>query len=130
MDKIQKGLGEEVDEGEAKKLKKEKLIEGRRPHYILSNKVAEILDQKGDYINKKGSSNDEIAQKILKLLKEFPSGCNRKDIDQACYYMISILKTDKQKNKMIENILAKLKKNGLIEKKGEKKNAIWIIKLS
>ena len=34
------------------------------------------------------------------------------------------------KNKMIENILAKLKKNGLIEKKGEKKNAIWIIKLS
>ncbi len=129
LDKIQKGLGEEVDEGEAKKLKKEKLIEGRRPHYILSNKVAEILDQKGDYINKKGSSNEEIAQKILKLLKEFPGGCNRKDIDQACYYMISILKTNKQKNKMIENILAKLKKNGLIEKKGEKKNAIWIAKL-
>ena len=43
--------------------------------------------------------------------------------------MISILKTNKQKNKMIENILAKLKKNGLIEKKGEKKNAIWIAKL-
>ena len=53
MDKIQKGLGEEVDEGEAKKLQKEKLIEGRRPNYILSMKVPEILDQKADYINKK-----------------------------------------------------------------------------
>ena len=96
----------------------------------MSKKVAEILDQKADYINKKGSSNEEIAQKILKLLKESPDGCNRREIDQECYHMISILKTDKQKNKMIENILGKLKKSGLIEKKGEKKNAIWITKLS
>jgi hypothetical protein len=43
--------------------------------------------------------------------------------------MISTLKTDKQKNKMIQNILSKLKKNGSIEKKGEKKNAIWIAKI-
>jgi len=43
--------------------------------------------------------------------------------------MISTLKNDKQKDKMIENILAKLKKNGLIEKKGEKRNAIWFAKI-
>jgi hypothetical protein len=95
----------------------------------LSKKVAEILDQKADYINKKGSSNEEIAQKILKLLKEFPDGCDRREIDQVCYHMISTLKTDKQKNKMIQNILSKLKKIGSIEKKGEKKNAIWIAKI-
>ena len=66
MDKIQKGLGNEIDENDVKKLQKEKLIEGRKPNYILSNKVAEILDKKADYINKKGSSPEEIAQKILK----------------------------------------------------------------
>ena len=66
MDKIQKNRGAEVDEDEARKLAKEKLIEGRRPNYILSNKVAEILDKKADYINKKGSSPEEIAKKILK----------------------------------------------------------------
>jgi ATP-dependent DNA helicase RecG len=66
LDKIQKNRGAEVDEDEARKLAKEKLIEGRKPNYILSMKVAEILDQKADYINKKGSSPEEIAQKILK----------------------------------------------------------------
>ena len=129
LDKIQKGFGDEVEEDQAKKLKKEKLIEGRRPQYFLSKKVAEILGQKADYINKKGSSNDEIAKRILKLLKEFPAGCNRREIDQVCYHMISTLKNDKQKNKMIENILAKLKKNRSIEKKGEKRNVIWIAKI-
>jgi len=72
LDKIQKGLGEEVDEGEAKKLQKEKLIEGRRPNYILSMKVPEILDQKAEYINKKGSNPEEISEKNLKkFLNDF-----------------------------------------------------------
>ena len=44
LDKIQKNRGGEVDEDEARKLSKEKLIEGRRPNYILSMKVAEILE--------------------------------------------------------------------------------------
>ena len=128
LDKIQKMRGAEVDEDEARKLAKEKLIEGRRPNYILSAKVSEILGQKADYINKKGSSPEEIAQKILKLLKTFPNGCNRRDIDGACYYMISTLKNDKQKDKMIQNILTKLKKSKVIDKIGEKRNAIWILK--
>ena len=66
MDKIQKGLGNEIDENDIKKLQKEKLIEVRRPNYILSMKVPEILDQKADYINKKSSSLEEISEKNLK----------------------------------------------------------------
>jgi len=37
-------LGNEIDENDVKKLQKEKLIEGRRPNYILSMKVAEIWE--------------------------------------------------------------------------------------
>jgi len=128
LDKIQKNRGGEVDEDEARKLAKEKLIEGRRPNYILSMKVAEMLDKKADYINKKGSSPEEIAQKILKLLKTFPNGCKRRDIDIACYHMISTLKNDKQKDKMIQNILTKLKKSEAIDKIGEKSNVTWVLK--
>ena len=72
MDKIQKGLGNEIDENDVKKLQKEKLIEDRRPNYILSMKVAEILDQKADYINKKSSNPEEISEKNLKkFLNDF-----------------------------------------------------------
>jgi len=110
LDKIQKGFGEEVDINDANKLKEEKLIEGRRPQYFLSKKVAEIIGKEAEYSEKKGSTTDEIAQKILKLLEASPDGRNRRDIDKECYQMISTLKNDKQKDKMIENILAKLKK--------------------
>ena len=54
MDKIQKNRGAEVDEDEARKLAKEKLIEGRRPNYILSAKVSEILGREVEYTEKKG----------------------------------------------------------------------------
>ena len=65
-------MGNEIDENDVKKLKKEKLIEGRRSNYILSMKVAEILDQKADYINKKGSNPEEISEKNLKkFLNDF-----------------------------------------------------------
>jgi hypothetical protein len=65
-------LGNEIDENDVKKLQKEKLIEGRRPNYILSMKVAEMLDKKAEYINKKGSSLEETSEKNLKkFLNDF-----------------------------------------------------------
>jgi ATP-dependent DNA helicase RecG len=129
LDKIQKNKIDEIDKKDLKKLRDQRLIEKIGKNYILSIKVAEILGKEAEYSEKKGSSNNEIAQKILKLLKESPLGCNRREIDRVCYHMISTLKNDKQKDIMIQNILAKLKKTGLIEKKGEKKNAIWIAKI-
>ena len=54
LDKIQKNRGAEVDEDEARKLAKEKLIEGRRPNYILSAKVSEILGREVEHTEKKG----------------------------------------------------------------------------
>ena len=65
-------MGNEIDENDVKKLQKEKLIEGRRPNYILSMKVAEMLDKKAEYINKKGSSLEETSEKNLKkFLNDF-----------------------------------------------------------
>jgi ATP-dependent DNA helicase RecG len=60
LDKIQKGLGKEVNQKEAQKLKKEELIDGTRPRYILSSKVAEILGKVAEYTKKKGFSDDKI----------------------------------------------------------------------
>ena len=128
LDKIQKNRGAEVDEDEARKLAKEKLIEGRRPNYILSAKVSEILDQKADYINKKGASNAEIETKILKLLEAFPSGARRRDIDGVCYFMLSTTLTREKKDEKIQNILTKLKKLNLIYKIGSRKNCLWFKK--
>ena len=39
-----------------------------------------------------------------------------------------LMSNDKQKDKMIQNILTKLKKSEAIDKIGEKSNVIWIQK--
>ena len=131
LDKIQKGLGNEIDENDVKKLQKEKLIEGRKPNYILSMKVAEMLDKKADYINKKGASNAEIETKILKLLEAFPSGARRRDIDEVCYHMLSTTLSSEQKDKKISNILNVLSKKNIIKNFGNDRNSLWkLIKIT
>jgi len=47
-------LSNEIDENDVKKLQKEKLIEGRKPNYILSAKVSEILGREVEHTEKKG----------------------------------------------------------------------------
>ncbi len=125
LDKIQKNRGAEVDEDEARKLAKEKLIEGRRPNYILSAKVSEILGKEVEHTEKKGFSDEEISNFIVKHLKNFPNGQNRGQInDLVLKYLPGIL-NEKQKARKINNILWKLNKNNFIKNSGNRKKSIW-----
>lgn len=125
LDKIQKMQGAEVDEDEARKLAKEKLIEGRRPNYILSAKVSEILGKEVEHTEKKGFSDEEISNFIVKHLKNFPNGQNRGQInDLVLKYMPGIL-NKKQKAMKINNILTKLTKKNIIKNFGNDRNSLW-----
>ena len=125
LDKIQKERGAEVDEDEARKLAKEKLIEGRRPNYILSAKVSEILGREVEHTEKKGFSDDEISNFIIKHLKNFPNGQNRKQINDLVWKYLPGILNEKQKARKINNILFKLNKNNFIKNSGNRKKSIW-----
>ena len=125
MDKIQKGLGNEIDENDVKKLQKEKLIEGRKPNYILSMKVAEILGEEVEYTRRKGFSDDEVIDIIIKHLKNFPNGKSRLQIDElAEKYLSTTLNSDKKRAK-IKYILSKMKKKNLIKNFGSDKKPFY-----
>ena len=82
-------MGNEIDENDVKKLQKEKLIEGRKPNYILSMKVAEILGEEVEYTRRKGFSDDEVIDIIIKHLKNFPNGKSRLQIDELAEKYLS-----------------------------------------
>jgi ATP-dependent DNA helicase RecG len=125
LDKIQKGLGNEIDENDVKKLQKEKLIEGRKPNYILSMKVAEILGEEVEYTRRKGFSDDEVIDIIIKHLKNFPNGKSRLQIDElAEKYLSTTLNSDKKRAK-IKYILSKMKKKNLIKNFGSDKKPFY-----
>jgi len=129
LDKIQKGLGKEVDINDAKKLKKEKLIEGKRPRYILSSKVAEIIGKQADYTENKGFTDDEISMFIIKHLKNFGDGMPRKEINRFVWKFLPGVLSEEQKYKKVQRILTKLKEDGSIEKiNGKTKDSMWILK--
>lgn len=94
---------------EIKKLKKKKLIEGRKPNFHISVSVAKHTNQKDDYIKLKGI-NDNYAKKIIiDYLKEF-NRAKRSDFVKTLLVKLPDILNDEQKKNKIKNYLQDLRK--------------------
>lgn len=111
MDKVQKG--QYISPDAVKSLKRQHLIEGRAPHFYISKKVAEVTHQEVGYSLKKGYTDEECQEWIVKALKDHGK-LNRKQINEMLWTKLSSMLTDNQKMNKIENILRKLRKAGVI----------------
>jgi ATP-dependent DNA helicase RecG len=125
LDKIQKGLGKEVDINDAKKLKEENLIKGHRPQYLLFEKVAEILGKETEYTEKKGFPDDFIIDKIIKHLEYWDNGQTRIQINNLVWKYLPGILSDQKKTRKINNILTKLSKDNRIKNFGNRKKSNW-----
>lgn len=67
LDKVQKK--EPISKEQFKILKKQGLVEGRYPNIFVSYKIADIVDQKANYIRNKGLDDDICKQLIIKALE-------------------------------------------------------------
>jgi ATP-dependent DNA helicase RecG len=122
LDRIQKNLP--IAEGSAQMLKKERLIEGRKPNYFVGVKVAHATGQKAAYSKNKAFDKSYYLDLILKAIADHGS-LNRKDIDELLWNKLSDLLTDKQKKIKINHLITELRKNGKIINKGNATNPEW-----
>lgn len=112
LDKVQKR--KDLTKYENKELKKQGLIEGKRPNLHISSIVAKKTSTQGDYMKMKGIE-DEYAQKmILDYLKKF-SAAQRKDFEKMLLGKLPDILDEQQKKNKVKNILQKLKKEGKIK---------------
>ncbi|GBE16375.1 divergent AAA domain protein [bacterium BMS3Abin15] len=118
LDKVQKGKS--ISMAEVNLLKKEKLIEGRRPNYYVAASVAEITGQEVDYIKLRGIDDDYIQKVITDYLKKFNEG-KRKDFEAVLLQKLPDILSTEQKRTKIKNNLQYLRKHGIIEVSGK----IW-----
>ena len=119
MDKVQKGQG--INDDAAKSLKKQHLIEGRKPNFFISKKVAKITHQESQYTLNKGYTDEECMEWVVKGLKDH-GVLSRKQINEILWTKLPAVLSDEQKLNKIENILRKLRKAEVIYV-GEKK--LW-----
>ncbi|HED38235.1 MAG TPA: hypothetical protein ENI76_08325 [Ignavibacteria bacterium] len=107
LDKVQKK--QPITADAAKLLKKEKLIEGRKPNYFVAASVAEITDDKATYIRNRAFDKDYYKDMVIKFIKKY-STASREDIDSLILDKISDTLSQKQKRTKIRNLLYEMSK--------------------
>ena len=111
LDRVQKG--KPLNENAIKMLRKEGLIEGRKPHLYVSRQIAKATNKEIEYTLKKGFGDAECQEWIIKALKDH-NILNRSQINELLWSKLPIDYTDVQKMKKIDNIIQKMRKGNII----------------
>lgn len=118
LDRVQKKLP--ITDSAASLLKKEKLLEGRKPNYFVAASVAAATDDKAAYIKNKAFDDEHYKKMIVAFLEKFGEG-TRKDFESLIMPKLSDILSNSQKKDKIKNLLQALKK----EDRVRLNNRIW-----
>jgi ATP-dependent DNA helicase RecG len=124
LDRIQKNLP--IPEDAVQRLRRAKLIEGRRPHLHVAAEVAAVTASKADYIRTRTQDDTHYAKLITDYLDKF-GAASRRDIDKLLSGKLSDALTDDQKTNKISNLLAKMRSRGEIRNGGGRTKPSWIL---
>ena len=108
LDQVQKG--KPINDNAIKKLRKEGLIEGRKPHLYVSKQIAKATNTQVEYTLKKGFNDAECQEWILKALNDHKV-LSRKQINELLWNKLPVDFTEEQKMAKIKNLLYKMHKN-------------------
>lgn len=122
LDKVQKK--EIISKEQFKILKKDGLVEGRYPNIFVSFKIANIVDQKANYIRNKGLDDDICKQLIIKALQTLGEA-SKQDLMKVLNKALPEILSDAQKSKKVSNLLQNLKAQNIITISGSNRYAKW-----
>jgi ATP-dependent DNA helicase RecG len=123
LDKVQKN--NPLTDEEVILLKKQKLIEDRKPNYFITAEIASITGQKDKYLKNKAFSKQQYKMWILEYLKKFKEA-SRQDIDTILMNHLPDFLSIEAKKKKIENLLQEMsKKDQTIKNYGNSKSPQW-----
>lgn len=121
LDRVQKKMS--LTDIELGYLRKQKLIEGRKPNIHVSAGIAKVTGESTKYIRDKGFDDEYYQDLILKYIEKF-SSASRKSIEDLLKDKLPDILNDKQKSDKVKNLIQKLKSKGKIELTEDRK---WTI---
>lgn len=124
LDKVQKKLS--LTSAEEKYLKDRKLIEGRKPNFYISLKVAQTIGQKADYSRNRAFDKAYYLDLIEKAIGQH-GYLIRKDVDELLWKKLPDWMDDKQKKIKINNLLSELRNKKRIENTGSDALPKWVL---
>lgn len=122
LDRVQKKLP--IPDEAATRLRRSKLIEGRKPNFHVSAAVAEATANKADYIRTRAQDDAFYAKLLTDYLEKFGQA-NRAEINQLLMDKLSDALNDKQKYNKISGLLTGLRRHGVIVNTGSDTASCW-----
>lgn len=107
LDKVQKK--KPLSDSEFSRLKRAKLIEGRRPNLFVAAQIAEATQNKADYIKHRGFDKAHYKKMVLSLLKEY-GATSRNEINRLLMEKLPDILSPQQKENKIRNLLQEMSK--------------------
>jgi len=126
LDKVQKK--KKLKSEEIAILKGRKLIEGRKPNFIISAFLAEATDDKAVYIKNKAFDKQYYKALIIEFLNKYQKA-SRIEIDELLIDKLSRVLSEKQKRTKIRNLLYEMSKKDKLIFNQNKSTAkpLWIL---
>lgn len=124
LDKVQKHKSLSVLE--EKHLKSKGLIEGRKPNFFISLKVAQNTGQKAIYSKNKGFDKKYYLDLIMNAITQHEF-LERKDADELLWSKLPDWMDDKQKKIKIANLLAELRRDDKVRNIGSDAKPKWVL---
>ncbi|MCX6880427.1 MAG: putative DNA binding domain-containing protein [Verrucomicrobia bacterium] len=124
LDRVQKGLP--LEEDAVRRLKRAKLIEGRKPHYHVSAAIASAAETKAAY-NKTRALDDNYYRKLVTEYLEKFGGATRADLDQLLRDKLSDALDDSQKETKISYLVTSMRRMRMIHNTAARKTPCWVL---
>lgn len=124
LDQVQKG--KTIEESAVSLLRKNGLIEGRKPNLFVAKRVAQKTNQKVEYSKHKGLDAESCESLLIKSLKDH-GRLSRQEIDRLLWNVLSDQLNDKQKKAKIGNLLSKLRLKKIIANTTAGNQSSWTL---
>lgn len=124
LDRVQKKLP--LPDEAVTRLKRMKLIEGRKPHFHVSASVAAVTGSKTSYIRTRSQDDAFYAKLLTDYLQKF-GGASRAEINELLLSKLSDALGQEQKVRKINNLLTKLRRAGVLLNTGSDRAPNWVL---
>lgn len=125
LDRVQKKLS--ITDDAAALLRKQGLIEGRKPNYYPAAEIAKATGNKGEYIRNRAFDDPYYKDLIHDYLRKFGSA-SPDDLKGLVLDKLSDALDEKQKQNKFRNLLyAMSKRDQTIEKQGSPQKGRWVL---
>lgn len=115
LDRVQKR--KPITDEQAKHLKVQGLIEGRKPNYHISEQLADHSGERAQYIRNRAFDDQYYKKQILEYLEVYKEA-KRLDIDMLILDKLPDILDEKQKSNKVKNLLQAMRRAGLIDLDG------------